>query len=136
MKSELFWLAMSVALAIVQMLVAAQGLFNKVGLAAMAGNREGLPEMTGWAGRAARAHRNMIENLVLFAAVALIAVAWGRNNAMTLLGAQLFFYARLAYAVLYVAGVKWLRTLAWLVSMAGIVLILGTLLLWKAGPAS
>jgi uncharacterized MAPEG superfamily protein len=136
MKSELFWLALSVLLAIVQMLVAAQGLFNKVGLAAMVGNREGLPEMTGWAGRAARAHRNMVENLVLFAAVALIAVAWGRNNALTLLGAQLFFFARLAYAVLYVAGIPWLRTLAWLASMVGIGLILGTLLLWKAGPAS
>ncbi len=42
---------------------------------------------------------------------------------MTLLGAQLFFWARLAYAAIYIAGIIWVRTLAWLVSMAGLVVI-------------
>ncbi len=65
----------------------------------------------------------MLENLVLFTALVLVAVAAGKTNDMTLLGAQLFFWARLAYAAIYIAGIIWVRTLAWLVSMAGLVVI-------------
>jgi len=108
-------------------LVAAQAAFNKVGLMALVGNREGLPELTGWGGRATRAHRNMLENLVLFAALVLVAVTAGKTNDMTLLGAQLFIWARLAYAVIYVAGIIWLRTAAWAVSMAGLIVIFAQL---------
>ena len=123
MKPELTLLTCAVVLMFAQMLVAATGAFLQVGLVALAGNREGLPEITGWAGRAARAHRNMLENLVLFAALVLVAVAAGKTNATTLLGAQIFVYARLAYAVIYVAGIPWLRTGAWAVSVAGLAMI-------------
>ena len=112
---------------VVQMLVAAQAAFNKVGLMALVGNREGMPELTGGGGRATRAHWNMLENLVLFASLVLVAVAAGKTNDMTLLGAQLFFWARLAYAAIYVAGIIWIRTLAWLISMVGLVLIFAQL---------
>ncbi len=123
MKPELNLLVWSVVLTVVQMLVAAQAAFNKVGLMGLVGNREGLPEITGWGGRAARAHRNMLENLVLFASLVLVAVVAGKTNDMTLLGAQIFFWARLAYAVIFVAGIIWVRTAAWLVSMAGLIVI-------------
>jgi uncharacterized MAPEG superfamily protein len=127
MKPELNLLVWSVVLTVVQMLVAAQAAFNKVGLMALVGNREGMPEITGWGGRASRAHWNMLENLVLFASLVLVAVAAGKTNDMTLLGAQLFFWARLAYAVIYVAGIIWVRTLAWLISVVGLVLIFAQL---------
>jgi uncharacterized MAPEG superfamily protein len=123
MKPELTLLTCAVVLTLVQAVVAVLGAMMQVGLPALAGNREGLPEITGWAGRAARAHRNMLENLVLFAALVLVAVAAGRTNAMTLLGAQIFMYARLAYAVVYVAGIPWLRTAVWTVSVVGLVMI-------------
>jgi len=123
MKPELNLLVWSVVLTVVQMLVAAQAAFNKVGLMGLVGNREGLPEITGWGGRAARAHCNMLENLVLFASLVLVAVVAGKTNDMTLLGAQLFFWARLAYAAIYIAGIIWVRTLAWVVSMAGLIVI-------------
>jgi uncharacterized MAPEG superfamily protein len=128
MKPELLLLAWSVLLAFVQMLVAASGHTLQVGLPALAGNREGLPPATGWAGRAARAHRNMLENLVLFAALVLIAVTAGRTNETTLLGAQLFFWARLVYAFVYLAGIPWLRTGVWFVSVIGLALIFFALL--------
>ena len=123
MKPELNLLVWAVVLTVVQMLVAAQAAFNKVGLMTLVGNREGLPEITGWGGRASRAHWNMLENLVLFAALVLVAVTAGKTNDMTLLGAQLFIWARLAYALIYVAGIIWLRTAAWAVSMAGLIVI-------------
>ena len=128
MKPELVWLLWALALAFAQMLVAVLGATAQVGLPALAGNREGLAPCTGWAGRAARAHHNMVENLVLFAALVLIAVVTNKTNSTTLLGAQLFFWARLAYALVYLAGIPWLRTLVWLVSVVGLVLIFVQLL--------
>ena len=123
MKPELLWLLWAVALTFAQMLVAVSGATLQVGLLALAGNREGLAPCTGWAGRAYRAHHNMLENLVLFAALVLVAVISGKTNATTLLGAQLFFWARVAYAGIYLAGIPWLRTAAWLVSVIGLALI-------------
>jgi len=128
MKPELTLLAWSVILAIVHMLIAVQALVSTKGLMAAIGNRENLPELPGWAGRAVRANRNMAENLALFAAVVLIAAVIGKNNSMTLLGAQLFFWGRIAYAVCYLGGFKWLRTLSWVASIAGVVLILWQLM--------
>jgi uncharacterized MAPEG superfamily protein len=128
MKTELALLVWSVLLTFVQMLVAVSGATLQVGLPALAGNREGLAPCTGWAGRAARAHHNMLESLVLFAALVLVAAAAGRSNGTTLLGAQLFFWARLAYAVIYLAGIPWLRTAVWLVSVIGLALIFFQLL--------
>jgi uncharacterized MAPEG superfamily protein len=123
MKPELTLLVWSVGLAFVQMLAAVSGATLQVGLPKLAGNREGLAPCSGWAGRAQRAHFNMLENLALFAALVLTAVIAGRTNSATLLGAQLFFWARLAYAVIYVAGIAWLRTAVWFVSVIGLVLI-------------
>ena len=123
MKPEMTLLLWTVLLAFVQMLVAVTGATMQVGLPLLAGNREGLAPCTGWAGRAARAHHNMLESLVLFAALVLIAAVAGKTNAMTLLGAQLFFWARLVYAVVYLAGIPWARTAVWFVSVIGLALI-------------
>ena len=123
MKPELTLLVWATLLAVVQAVVAVQGAMMQVGLPALAGNREGMPEIKGWGGRAARAHRNMIENLVLFAALVLVAVAAGKTNDTTLLGAQIFFWARLAYALVYIAGIPWLRTGVWAVSVVGLAMI-------------
>lgn len=123
MSPDLKYLLLSAILCFVQMLIAATGANQQVGLPALAGNREGLPEMAGWAGRARRAHLNMIENLVLFAALVLIAAAAGKANAATATGAAIFFWGRLAHAVIYLIGIPWLRTLAWFVSVIGMIII-------------
>ncbi len=123
MKPELALLVWSVLLTFVQMLIAVTGATLQVGLPTLAGNREGLAPFTGWAGRAMRAHRNMLESLVLFAALVLVAVAAGKTNSTTLLGAQIFFWARVAYAAIYLAGIPWLRTGVWFVSVIGLILI-------------
>jgi uncharacterized MAPEG superfamily protein len=120
-------LAWSVALAFVQVLVAVTAAYTQVGLLTLAGNREGFPELKGWAGRADRAQENMAHNLVLFAALVLAAVAAGKTNDMTLLGAQIFFWARVAYAIVYLAGIPWLRTGVWTVSVIGMILIFAQL---------
>ena len=123
MKSELSLLVWATLLTLVQAVVAVQGAMMQVGLPMLAGNREGMPEIRGCGGRAARAHRNMLENLVLFAALVLAAVIAGKTNSTTLLGAQIFLYARIAYALVYIAGIPWLRTGVWGVSVVGLAMI-------------
>jgi uncharacterized MAPEG superfamily protein len=58
----------------------------------------------------------MLESLPIFAALVLVAQVADKANAMTALGAELFFWARLAYAPVYVIGVPGLRTALWGVS--------------------
>ena len=124
MTTELTYLVWAVALTIVQVLVASSGAMTQIALPVLAGNREAAVEGRGWVGRAQRAHRNMLESLVLFAALVLVAHVAGKDNAMTALGAAIFFYGRLAYAVIYWIGIAWVRTLVWCVAVAGLVLIL------------
>ncbi|HEY6981725.1 MAPEG family protein [Reyranella sp.] len=123
MSPDLKYLLFSVVLAFVQVLIAAATAQVQVGLPALAGNRDELPVLTGVAGRAKRAHLNMVENLVLFAALVLIAAAAGKANAATATGAAIFFWGRLAHAIIYLIGIPWLRTLAWAVSVVGMIMI-------------
>jgi len=123
MSLDLKYLFFSVVLTFVQVLIAAAAANQAVGLPALAGNREGLPEMTGFAWRAKRAHLNMVENMVLFTALVLIAAVAGKANAMTAMGALIFFWARLVYALIFLLGIAWLRTVAWAVSVVGMVMI-------------
>ena len=128
MSPELTLLVWTTALTLLQAVVAVMGATSQVGLPILAGNREIVPAIGGWAGRAQRAHRNMLESFVLFAVLVLVAQVAGKTNAMTALGAELFFWARLVYAIIYVVGVPWLRTGVWAVSVAGLVLIFAQLI--------
>jgi len=120
---DLKYLLFAVILTFVQMLIAAMGSNQQLGLLTVAGNREGLPDLTGWAGRARRAHLNMLENLVLFTVLVLIAQAAGKANAATAMGAAIFFWARLVYVGVYLAGISWVRTAVWFVSVIGMAII-------------
>ncbi len=123
MKPEMLLLLWAVGLTFVQMLVAVTGAMLQVGLPMLVGNRDNMPVLTGWAGRAQRAHRNMVENLVLFVALLVLLAVTGKSNQMTVLGAELFFWGRFAYALVYLAGWPWIRTVTWFVSVIGMILI-------------
>jgi uncharacterized MAPEG superfamily protein len=70
----------------------------------------------------------MLESLVIFAALVLVAQFSGKTNLGTAFGAQLFFWARLAYAPVYIIGIPWLRTGLWVISFVGLLQILQQLL--------
>jgi len=128
MSFELTYLVWSVALAFVQVLIAVSLASLVVPLPKLMGNREDMPDLKGVAGRATRAHLNMMENLPLFIALVLVAQIAGRSNDMTHWGVLLFFWGRVAHAIIYLAGIPGLRTLAWFVSVVGMVLIFRQLL--------
>jgi len=68
--------------------------------------------LSGWRQRAKRVHLNMTENLAHFAALVIVAHLAGMANETTAIAAQVFFWARLAHAVVFYTGIPFLRTLA------------------------
>ena len=120
---ELSLLILTAALTILQMLVSALGSISQIGLTTLAGNRDNLTETTGWASRAQRAHRNMLESIAVFAILVMSAHHLNISNDMTVLGAQLFFWGRVAFSIIYIAGIPWVRTAAWGFSLVGLILI-------------
>lgn len=113
----LTWLMLVVAA-----LLRTRGLTPK-GIGDAFGNRQNLPEPSPLAGRADRAAKNMLENLVLFVALLVAAHIGDAAQHRIDLGARIFFYARLAYLPIYLAGITYLRTAVWLVSLVGLAII-------------
>jgi len=65
-----------------------------------------------WAYRLANAHRNAVENVVVFAPLAIIVHVLGREDSLTAAAAMIFFHSRVAHALIYTFGVPLLRTIA------------------------
>jgi uncharacterized MAPEG superfamily protein len=124
MTTDLTMLTLSALLTALLALPGVAGLILEKGLAYAAGNREETPQISAWAERAQRAHRNMLENLPVFAALVLVANVSGAANETTALGATIFFWGRVAHAAVYIAGVPWARTAAFGVSVVGLFMIL------------
>jgi len=124
MSVELLMLAYSAALFIVIILVQAGLAIAQNGAKAQAGSRDNLPEPTAVRQRLQRLSANMQENLVLFAVVVLVASAAGISNEATALGASIFFYARVAHAIVYAAGWPMIRPLFYFAGLYGVVSIL------------
>jgi uncharacterized MAPEG superfamily protein len=65
-----------------------------------------------WAMRLYFAHTNAVENLIVFAVLVLVLQAIDAGNRVTEIACAVYFWARLAHAVIYTMGVPVLRTLA------------------------
>ena len=124
MSVELTMLVWSTALLLLLVVIQATAGVRAQGLAAMAGPRDALPPPKPFQARALRVVDNHREGLILFAPLALAAALAHISNPCTVLGAQLFFYARVAHAALYLAGVPWVRPLAWAVGLVGTAMLL------------
>ena len=124
MTTDLTMLTFSALLTVLLALPGTVALVLEKGLPYAAGNRDEPIDLSPWAERAQRAHRNALENLPVFAAFVLVAAVSGAANETTALGATLYFWARVAHAVVYIAGVPWVRTGAFAVSLVGLFMIL------------
>ncbi|MHB0777108.1 MAPEG family protein [Halomonas sp. WWR20] len=129
MTTELALLGWTLALAIVQILLPAMFRNRETGIAYNTGPRdEAGPPMGKVTGRLSRAQKNLFETLPLFIGAVLIAHVAGREGALTLWGAWLYFGARVVYVPLYALGIPVIRSLVWGVSLLGLVLVLTALL--------
>lgn len=129
MTVELTMLAYSVGLLFVLVLLQAFSGIQAQGLIPLANARDNLPPPKTFQARVGRCVDNHREGLTMFAPLVLIAAVADVSNSATVLGAQLFFYSRVAHAVLYVAGVPMVRPLAWGVGIVGTVMVFKALVL-------
>lgn len=128
MTTELSLLLWSVVLGLVQIALVAGFSLSRRGLHwAVSARDEAKPTLTHIGGRLDRARANFLETFPFFVAAVLAAHVLQRHDAMTVLGAQLYFWARLLYVPAYAAGIPYLRSLIWGVSIAGIVLLLAAM---------
>ena len=129
MTIELKMLAWTLVLAFVQILLFDVARTRQYGLKWNTGPRdEAMPPLSAHAERLSRAQANLFETLPLFAGFVLIAHVAGISTTMTVLGAQIYFWGRVAYVPLYAFGVRNLRSLVWLVSLAGLVMVAAAVL--------
>lgn len=79
----------------------------------------GYPEepkaLSGWATKMKAAHYNAVENLVVFAALVLIANAAGVSNDVTVMACRIYFWARVVHLLSYTLSIPWVRTIAFVV---------------------
>jgi len=113
MTKELFWLTLTVVLTGLLWVpyildrVMVRGLMG-----AMANPARNDKPQSAWAQRLYFAHTNAVENLVVFASLVLILDALGRSSPATVAACAVYFWARLAHALVYALGIPVLRTLA------------------------
>lgn len=89
------------------------------------GPRDGeWPPLGAVGSRLERSWRNFMETFPLFAAAVLIEAQITPDSELAPLGAQLYFWGRLAFLPLYALGIPVVRTLAWTVAFAGILIVL------------
>lgn len=122
---EMKMLLWAVVLGLVQVALAATLATGQRGLGWNAGPRDDPPRpLTGAAGRLDRASHNFLETFGFFAVAVLLLVHAGKGTEQTAMGAQLYFWARVAYIPAYALGISYVRTAIWAASMAGLVMVL------------
>jgi uncharacterized MAPEG superfamily protein len=123
MTIELKYLAMAAVLTAILWVPYILNRISVRGIADAVGYPENPKPQTPWATRLQKAHGNAVENLVVFATLVLIAHAAGISNEMTVLAAQLYFWARVVHAIAYTLAWPWVRTLAFAAGFAGQALV-------------
>jgi len=120
MPSEIYWLTLATIMTPLLIVPYAYVRVSRIGLAIalkkpVPGDD---PFDIPWAHRAYRAHMNAVENLVVFAPLALAVHLTGSGNEVTATACAVYFWARLVHAPFYIFNAPYVRTLAWMVGVA------------------
>ena len=124
MTTELLMLALSVVLGFVHIYTTSIAKTHQYGTQWNVSARDAeMPPLGTVASRLARAQSNFMETFPLFAALVLMADAANHHGALTVWGAQIYFYARVLYLPIYVAGIPIVRTVVWTVASLGMIMV-------------
>jgi uncharacterized MAPEG superfamily protein len=131
MRREMFWLALTLGTTLLYWVpyilnrMAVRGM-----MPAMANPSPTAKPQSPWAERAKAAHANAVENLVVFAPAALAVVMLNVGDDKTVFACAMYFWARLAYFVIYTAGIPMLRTLSFFAGWVASCMLVARLLGW------
>ena len=85
------------------------------GLVDAVGYPEDPAPLSPWSARMKAAHTNAVENLVVLAALVLVAHAADISNAATVMASQIYLWARVVHLLSYTARIPWVRTISFVV---------------------
>ncbi len=121
-STMLLW---SVVLGLVQIVIATMAVNKDVGLPYNLSSRdEPAPPLSKMAGRLVRAGANFRETFGLFAVSVVMVIVLHRQNNISAMGAQIYFWSRLVYVPVYALGIQVVRTIVWTLSIVGLVMVL------------
>jgi uncharacterized MAPEG superfamily protein len=127
MSKELFWLTLTVLMTALLWLPYVLNRIAVRGLMPALGYDETKPH-SAWAERAIKAHKNAVENLIVFAPLVLMIEVLKLNSATTALLCAIYFWTRLVHYLVYTFKIPVLRTLAFAVGWVVVILLALTLL--------
>jgi uncharacterized MAPEG superfamily protein len=114
MTLEMTYLAMYGLVLIITILIQVLISASQHGLLTLLGNRENLSSV-GVAERAGKTVQNSVVAMALVAPAVLMLNLANLSTPGTILAIQLFLTARIAYAICFIVGINYLRTVIWMV---------------------
>jgi uncharacterized MAPEG superfamily protein len=124
-STELQMLFCAIALGLLQLVIATVFSVGGRGLPWGVGPRDEPPKELGKTGsRLDRANKNFLETFPFFAGAVLLDHALGKSTSTSVLGAQIYLWARVLYVPAYVIAIPFIRTICWTVSLVGILMVM------------
>ncbi len=124
MTPDLYLLLLTCLMAVIHGLAASSAVARTMGNTWALGTRDQAPEISAAAGRLKRAYGNLMESLPIFAIVVLMSHVTRQAGDATVIGAYMFFIARVLYVPAYLYDWPYaLRTLFWFVSIIALLVI-------------
>jgi uncharacterized MAPEG superfamily protein len=131
MTTELYWLVMTILFTALLWLPYILNRLLEQGVFKALWDPEGeTATRVGWSRRLMAAHGNAVENLVIFAPLVLMAHALNISTSLTVTAAILYFFSRVAHAILFTFRVPVLRIIAFFGGFIAQMMMVFTLLGW------
>ena len=129
LTTELYWLTLTVLMTGLMWLPYIINRMTEQGIAFAIWDPQGETKTAVlWADRMARAHKNAVENLVIFAPLVLTLQLSQSNNELTALACMVYFFARLIHYFVFSFGIPMLRVITFMVSVAAQLILAFTVL--------
>jgi len=129
MSVEIYWLCLTVLMTGLFWVLYILNRFYEIGIlpAVMNPNTDERPKAL-WAQRMMDAHMNAVENLVVFAPLALVIHILALGTGLTAIAVKVYFFVRLAHFIVYSLGIPAMRTVMFLAGFACQVILALTIL--------
>ena len=131
LSPELYWLTLTALMTAALWLPYILNRIIEIGLwGALKNPEQDSHAKAAWADRMQASHVNAVENLVVFAPLAIAVHVTGVGTSTTAVAAAAYFFARLAHILIYTLGIPGLRTTAFVIGFGAQVILGFTLLGW------
>jgi uncharacterized MAPEG superfamily protein len=129
MTTELYWLTLTVLMTALMWLPYIINRMLEQGISFAMWDPQGETKTAViWAERMTRAHKNAVENLIIFAPLVLTLQLTDLSNELTALACIMYFFSRLTHYIVFSLGIPLLRIFAFMTSVVAQFILAFTLL--------